>query len=113
MIGKLRKVPIRREEQNSYRTSAKEYGHDLDANFQAKDNKLVIANFKAVLVMNLDRRFTYATKGIDDYAESKLLLAKAKATYETLEPYMGSGTAKLIKHSKLRSTHWGIQGCSV
>ncbi|MDQ0891710.1 hypothetical protein QFZ81_006798 [Paenibacillus sp. V4I9] len=72
-------------------------GATLDANFQAKDSKLVIANFKAVLVMNLDRRFTYATKGIDDYAESKLLLAKAKATFDTLEPYVGAGTSEINK----------------
>ncbi|SDO04063.1 hypothetical protein SAMN04487897_107166 [Paenibacillus sp. yr247] len=69
----------------------------LDANFQAKDSKAVIANFKAVLVMNLDRRFTYASKGLDDYAESKLLLAKAKATFETLEPYVGAGSSEINK----------------
>ncbi|MDQ0918338.1 hypothetical protein [Paenibacillus sp. V4I5] len=72
-------------------------GATLDANFQAKDSKLVIANFKAVLVMNLDRRFTYAAKGIDDYAESKLLLAKAKATFDTLAPYVGAGTSEMNK----------------
>ncbi|WP_261303261.1 hypothetical protein [Paenibacillus andongensis] len=69
----------------------------LDANFQAKDSKAVIANFKYVLVMNLDRRFTYAIKGIDDYAESKLLLAKAKATFDTLEPYVGAGSSDINK----------------
>ncbi|KRE57421.1 hypothetical protein ASL11_31380 [Paenibacillus sp. Soil750] len=74
-----------------------EVGTTLDANFKAKDNKLVIANFKAVLVMNLDRRFTYAEQGIDDYAGAKLLLAKAKATYDTLEPYIGSGKAEIDK----------------
>ncbi|CAN7231363.1 hypothetical protein LJR153_000915 [Paenibacillus sp. LjRoot153] len=74
-----------------------EVGATLDANFQAKDNKLVIANFKAVLVMNLDRRFTYAGQGIDDYAGAKLLLAKAKATYDTLEPYIGSGKTEIDK----------------
>lgn len=72
-------------------------GSTLDANFKAKDSKAVIANFKGVLVMNLDRRFTYAIQGIDDYAASKLLLAKAKATYDTLQPYMGSGTADIEK----------------
>ncbi|GGA00696.1 hypothetical protein GCM10008018_53770 [Paenibacillus marchantiophytorum] len=72
-------------------------GTTLDANFQAKDNKLVIANFKAVLVMNLERRFTYAGQGIDDYAGAKLLLAKAKATYDALEPYVGSGKEEINK----------------
>ncbi len=62
----------------------------LDNNFKDKNAKLTTANFKAVLVMNLDRRFTYAIKGFDDYAQTKLLLAKAKATFDTLKPYVGS-----------------------
>jgi hypothetical protein len=60
----------------------------LDQNFGAEDRALVEANFKAVLIMNLDRRFDYAQKEIGDYAQAKLLLAKAKATFETLKPYM-------------------------
>lgn len=69
----------------------------LDANFKAKDNKLVVANFKGVLVMNLDRRFNYATNALNDYAEAKLLLAKAKATFDTLAPYVGKDSADLNK----------------
>jgi hypothetical protein len=64
----------------------------LDKNVEVKDSKLFIANYKAVLVMNLDRRFTYALKDVSDYAGAKLLLAKAKATFDTLSPYMESGT---------------------
>ncbi|MDQ8734288.1 hypothetical protein [Paenibacillus sp. LHD-38] len=64
----------------------------LDKNIEAKDSKLLTANYKAVLVMNLDRRFTYALKDVSDYAGAKLLLAKAKATFDTLAPYMSSGT---------------------
>lgn len=74
-----------------------EVASTLDSNFQAKDSKAVITNFKAVLVMNLDRRFNYATQGIDDYAQAKLLLAKAKATFDTLKPYIGSGSSDLEK----------------
>jgi hypothetical protein len=69
----------------------------LDKNFKEKDAKLTIANFKAVLVMNMDRRFQYALDDLNDYAAAKLLLAKAKATYETLEPYMTSGTGEIKK----------------
>ncbi|MFC5471984.1 hypothetical protein ACFPPD_25215 [Cohnella suwonensis] len=64
----------------------------LDQNFKDKDGKLVVSNFKAVLVMNLDRRFDYAIKQVSDYSAAKLLLAKAKATYDTLAPYIGTGT---------------------
>ncbi|MBO9610408.1 MAG: hypothetical protein J7639_30895 [Paenibacillaceae bacterium] len=65
----------------------------LDANFQKKDAALTVANFKAVLVMNLDRRFTYALQGISDYAATKLLLAKARATFDALAPYVGDKKA--------------------
>ncbi|RCW49046.1 hypothetical protein [Paenibacillus prosopidis] len=70
-------------------------GATLDNNFKNKDAKLTVANFKAVLVMNLDRRFTYAIKGFDDYAQTKLLLAKAKATFDTLKPYVSSRTDEI------------------
>ncbi|WP_337099725.1 hypothetical protein [Paenibacillus sp. YIM B09110] len=69
----------------------------LDKNIEAKDSKQLIANYKAVLVMNLDRRFTYALKDVSDYAATKLLLAKAKATFDTLAPYMTSGTDDINK----------------
>jgi hypothetical protein len=61
---------------------------ELDANFNAKDAKQVLNNFKGVLVMNLERRFTYSYQGIKDYAATKLLLAKAKGTYDILQPYV-------------------------
>ena len=49
----------------------------LDENFKSKDSDLLIANFKAVLVMNLERRFSNAKLDVEDYSKSKLLLAKA------------------------------------
>ncbi|MBW7476878.1 LPXTG cell wall anchor domain-containing protein [Paenibacillus oenotherae] len=67
----------------------------LDKNMEEKASKLLIANYKAVLVMNLDRRFTYAQKDLSDYAGTKLLLAKAKATFDTLSPYISSGTDQI------------------
>lgn len=60
----------------------------LDANFAAKDKKLLYANYQAMLVLNLKRRFDYADKNIQDYAQSKLLLAKAKGTFDVLMPYV-------------------------
>ncbi|HEY0827963.1 MAG TPA: hypothetical protein VGE40_07710 [Bacilli bacterium] len=60
----------------------------LDHNFADKNKALVLSNFKYVLVLNLDRRFEYALKDIEDYAKSKLLLAKAKGTFGVLSPYV-------------------------
>lgn len=66
----------------------------LDANIEAKDKELLFANYKAVLVMNLKRRFDYALKDINDYSKAKLLLAKAKGTYDVLAPYVGGNVSK-------------------
>lgn len=61
----------------------------LDKNFEKKEKELVLENYKAVLVLNLKRRFDYAAKDInDDYNKAKLLLAKAKGTFDVLRPYV-------------------------
>ncbi|WP_274654290.1 hypothetical protein [Paenibacillus humicola] len=59
----------------------------LDQNISSKNMDDTIANYKAVLVMNLNRRFENTLESIADYSQAKLLLAKAKATFETLKPY--------------------------
>lgn len=60
----------------------------LDRNLADKNKALVMSNFKHLLVLNLDRRFEYALNDIDDYAKSKLLLAKARGTFDVLSPYV-------------------------
>ncbi|MBM7566528.1 hypothetical protein [Paenibacillus sacheonensis] len=62
----------------------------LDADLKEHKAAETIANYKAVLIMNLDRRFDNAVQSIADYAKAKLLLAKARATYEALAPYAES-----------------------
>ncbi|QGQ95589.1 LPXTG cell wall anchor domain-containing protein [Paenibacillus psychroresistens] len=62
----------------------------LDHDFEIKDAPLTISNFKAVLVMNLERRFSNAKVVIKDYPSAKVLLAKAKATFDTLAPYISA-----------------------
>ena len=59
----------------------------VDSNIAAKQAPETIANYKALLLMNLDRRFENTLESIADYAKAKLLLAKGKATFDTLAPY--------------------------
>ena len=59
----------------------------LDNNFASRKAPETIANYKAVLLMNVDRRFENTLENVSDYAKAKLLLAKAKATFDTLAPY--------------------------
>jgi len=79
---------VRRAEIESH--FGKEVALTLDANFRDKNKALVLQNYKYVLYLNLDRRFTYAEKDINDYAKAKLLLAKAKGTFDVLTPYVES-----------------------
>jgi hypothetical protein len=60
----------------------------LDADIEAKDQDRFVSNYKALLVLNLERRFTYANDAVNDYSQAKLLLAKAKGTYDALQPYV-------------------------
>ncbi|MEX2416065.1 MAG: hypothetical protein WD424_07965 [Paenibacillaceae bacterium] len=62
----------------------------LDVNLSDEDKEAFIANYKAVLGMNLKRRFDYSLKAFDDYAATKLLVAKAKGTYDVIKPYLPS-----------------------
>ena len=62
----------------------------LDVNLSDENKDGFIANFKAVLGLNLKRRFDYALKDFDDYAAAKLLVAKAKGTYDVMKPYLPS-----------------------
>jgi hypothetical protein len=66
----------------------KDVTKEMDDAFAAKGKDRVLADWKGVLVLNLKRRFEYAEQGFNDYNATKLLLAKARATYETLKPYM-------------------------
>lgn len=60
----------------------------LDHNFEKKQKETLIENYKYVLYLNLDRRFTYALKDINDYGKAKILLGKAKGTFDVLRPYV-------------------------
>ncbi|WP_308636694.1 prolipoprotein diacylglyceryl transferase [Paenibacillus silvisoli] len=59
----------------------------LDANLKSRQAKETIANYKALLIMNLDRRFENTLKGVSDYTNAKMLLAKARATFVVLTPF--------------------------
>jgi flagellar basal body-associated protein FliL len=69
----------------------------LDVNLSDEDKDSFIANFKAVLGMNLKRRFDYSMKDFGDYAEVKLLVAKAKGTYDVLKPYLPSNETNALE----------------
>lgn len=60
----------------------------LDANLTEKKAELFEANYKSMLVMNVKRRLDNANKEMADYAKAKLLLAKAKGTFDVLVPFI-------------------------
>jgi hypothetical protein len=62
----------------------------LDANVEKQEKDLLFENYRYVLYLNLERRFIYAEADIDDYGKSKLLIGKAKGTFDVLKPYIQS-----------------------
>ncbi|WP_281888917.1 hypothetical protein [Paenibacillus sp. YYML68] len=58
----------------------------LEANFASKDKELLIANYRGMLALNIERRFNYVEKELADYSKTKLLLAKSKGTFDVLKP---------------------------
>ncbi|HEX7058009.1 MAG TPA: hypothetical protein VF260_12555 [Bacilli bacterium] len=63
---------------------------ELERDFQAKNRDLALNNYQGLLVLNLLRRFTSAEQSIDDYAQAKLLLAKARGTFRVLSPLLAA-----------------------
>ncbi|WP_102346199.1 hypothetical protein [Bacillus sp. Marseille-P3661] len=79
---------VRRAEISSH--FGKSVAVTLDVNFEMKQKELVIQNYRHVLYLNLKRRFTYAEKDINDYGKVKILLGKAKGTFDVIKPYVQS-----------------------
>jgi hypothetical protein len=84
--GALEIYKVRRTEISSH--FGESIAVTLDKNIANKEKELLITNYKAVLVLNLKRRFDYIQKDINDYSKVKLLLAKAKGTFDVLQPYV-------------------------
>ncbi|MDP5275343.1 hypothetical protein [Chengkuizengella axinellae] len=57
----------------------------MDA-LEAEDSEAVMTALENILVLNIARRLEYIEQGFDDYATTKLLLAKGLATYDALSP---------------------------
>ncbi len=68
----------------------------LENNFTQKQKDLVLNNYKAVLVLNIDRRLDNAEKQFSDYSKAKLLLAKARGTFNVLESSVSAATGKKV-----------------
>ncbi len=66
----------------------------LEANFSQQNKDLVLHNYKALLVKNIDRRLTNAEQQFDDYAKAKLLLAKGRGTLNVLAPHISDSASK-------------------
>jgi len=65
-----------------------EVAAELDRNLEDKNEAELMANYKALMVMNLERRFDSAKEMIADYTQAKMLLAKGRATFDALKPYL-------------------------
>lgn len=53
-----------------------------------KDKELLLRSYRVALRLNIERRLHFAQKQFEEYGQAKLLLAKARGTFNVLEPYL-------------------------
>lgn len=68
--------------------------------FKEKDQQAVIKDMHDILVLNIARRLDNVDKAFEDYDKSKILLAKALATYKALSPVVKGKNPQLDKKLK-------------
>lgn len=57
----------------------------IEEAFESKDKDLLLKSYQAALRLNVERRLHFAEDQFDDYGQAKLLLAKARGTFNVLE----------------------------
>lgn len=58
----------------------------IEKAFEEEDQQLALEGYQSALRKNVERRLQYAYEQFDDYAQAKLLLAKARGTFKVLDP---------------------------
>ncbi|MDC3413206.1 hypothetical protein [Terrihalobacillus insolitus] len=58
----------------------------IEQGFEKKDKDLIQSAYQTAMVQNIERRLQFAEDQFDDYGQAKLLLAKARGTFNVLEP---------------------------
>ncbi|WLR50148.1 hypothetical protein LC040_12770 [Bacillus tianshenii] len=60
----------------------------IEEGFEKKDKELILESYQAAMRLNIERRLHFAVEQFDDYGQAKLLLAKARGTFNVLAPYV-------------------------
>ncbi|WP_243291196.1 hypothetical protein [Bacillus sp. FJAT-47783] len=58
----------------------------IDEAFQTENRELLLESYQAALTLNIERRLHFAEDSFEEYGQAKLLLAKARGTYDVLYP---------------------------
>jgi len=58
----------------------------IDLGFKEKDRELLLEGYQSALALNIERRLHFAEESFEEYGQAKLLLAKARGTYDVLYP---------------------------
>ncbi|OIN67484.1 hypothetical protein BLD48_04535 [Exiguobacterium sp. KRL4] len=60
----------------------------IDASLEKEDADAAKQAYRVALRQNIERRLHFAQEQFDDFGQAKLLLAKARGTYDVLAPYV-------------------------
>jgi hypothetical protein len=57
----------------------------IDEAIKNKDKQLLLTSYQAAMRLNIERRLFFAQQDFDDYGRAKLLLAKARGTFDIMQ----------------------------
>ncbi|OZM57909.1 hypothetical protein CIB95_06015 [Lottiidibacillus patelloidae] len=58
----------------------------IEKAIETKNKQLLLESYQAAMRLSLERRLFFATEDFEDYGRAKLLLAKARGTFDILRP---------------------------
>lgn len=58
----------------------------IEEALENKDKELLLKSYRTALRLNVERRLHFAQEQFEDYGQAKLLLAKARGTFDVLKP---------------------------
>ncbi|MBM7701283.1 hypothetical protein [Metabacillus iocasae] len=60
----------------------------IETAFEEKDKELLLESYQYAMLLNVERRLHFAEDQFEDYGQAKLLLAKARGTFNVMEPLL-------------------------
>lgn len=81
----------------------------IEQAIEEKNVDLLHTSYQAALRLNIERRLHFAQDQFEDYGQAKLLLAKARGTYDVLDPFLVEAEGQKTSDAIYASFDAGLQ----